>query len=172
MWKRWFNKQEGWKEQFYEILVTAGLFFVLMGLVMVDQLEAAEIDNFNERAWEYVCKESRYHCERYGIPVVVPSPVLEEFHAVGYYFTGQDAVFINPMVVSSEAGLMATLVHEHIHYLQDQAGWVARSRREACVMEGEAWNFSNQWLSENGHHDRVLIKWWDIYDTCMEGDVP
>jgi len=117
--------------------------------------------------WKAACRISNYEvCGKR--PAVRRSPVIDEMHAWGAYWYGQEIVWIGKTLeLKSGSRLWLTIFHEQIHYLQwiNSIDYDGYDKALTCLVEREALDFVNLYADElaAGYMKRTVEKWRELY---------
>ena len=119
-----------------------------------------------DHAWVFLCyADQTYDCKGIEPPQVVRNDSLNNmFGSLGFYFPGDDMVFIRTDLESREEEI-GVLIHEIAHYLQYQTRWSKGKHR--CDVEQEAFRISDKYYTKVGRLDLVRgPTWHESYPRC------
>jgi hypothetical protein len=141
------------------IAVLAGAVVTLGVILLVEKLPEP---TYEDVAWHLACELSRYDCAGVEPPWIYITPIAG-WNARGVTIADR-SVYIDPNWSNFEdPESMQVLVHEMVHYLQVHVGGsitngLIRNPIEACIIEGEAFEVSNEYAVMVGRED-LLTDW-------------
>jgi hypothetical protein len=141
---------------------------LLVGLVLVvaaacsntPLFPAATETSAVNAAWKEACQLSRYSCLWVKRPEVAYSDVLGN-GVRGAFWPGSTRVWLAKGIdIQTNIRDYGTLVHEFVHYLQEQNfQWPAFSKTVQCQREEEAWDVFNLLMKKYDREDLVDVRW-------------
>jgi hypothetical protein len=93
----------------------------------------------------------------------------------GYFYTGDDTIYISSQVQANAPHLytMGVIVHEMTHYIDDQLHNLshADTKEEQCLAEAKAWHVNNAFLHWIGQPELADYEWYKRYGCEAPGPV-
>jgi hypothetical protein len=121
-----------------------------------------------DAAWEYVCEENRqFDCTGIEKPTLVfHDGVNRTLGAYGVYWPGESYIFVHKTTLD-DAKRSQTVVHELVHYIEDQTGW-QETGVGSCEWEAKAFDVADEYAIFIGRPDLVRgALWWKPYRQCQ-----
>jgi len=131
--------------------------------------ETSDETKLQKKAYFMACAWSKYKCSSAPRPHVVYEDMSTEPGLLGYYFRGDDTIYINEKYKGTDMGFIV-LVHESVHYLQYHGGaWEVLSKATLCGLEKEAFDVAYKVSVAVGYEYNYAMRGWDAMRELTYG---
>lgn len=121
-----------------------------------------------DEAWEYVCNVDRtFNCDGVEKPELIQHDGLNaDKGTYGFFYSGEAMIFAQKTTRDQDK-LRQTVVHELVHYLQDQSGYF-ESKVHSCDWEAGAFAVADRYANYIKRPDLIRgDTWWVRYRQCQ-----